>query len=235
MLRNEDEIADYYCIRRLPLEGIKLKEDSLMSKKTILAVVVALFLGIGGTVAYFYIHSLYVANTAPIVPPATTQQPAGTVPPAGNTTIPAATQTQVAAAGGVQIQPSAAATLTDDQLVLGQISYGASIDAVRQRHGEPNEIDRDDGMMKYEYKNVFDLYVANGIVQRIKVDDLNALGTPKGIKVGSSVDDVVAAYGQPNAVVGDHIIYHSANNPSVGLNFEIESNHVEKIVCGMLQ
>ena len=138
------------------------------------------------------------------------------------------------AAGGVQTQPSAAATLTDDQLVLGQISYGASIDAVRQRHGEPHEIDRDDGMTKYEYKNIFDLYVVNGIVQRIKVDDLNGLGTPKGIKVGSSVDDVVAAYGQPNAVVGDHIIYNSANNPAVGLNFELELNHVEKIECGML-
>ena len=59
--------------------------------------------------------------------------------------------------------------------------------------------------------------------------------TYKKQKEEMSVDDVVAAYGQPNAVVGDHIIYHSANNPSVGLNFEIESNHVEKIVCGMLQ
>ena len=202
-----------------------------MSKKTIFAVIVALLLGIGGTVAYFYIHSLYVTNTAPIVPSVTTQ-PEGTVPPAGNTTIPAATQTPIPEAGGTQA--SAAATLTDDQLVLGQISYGASIDAVRQRHGEPHEIDRDDGMAKYEYKNVFDLYVTNGIVQRIKVDDLNGLGTAKGIKVGSSMDDVVAAYGQPNTVLGDHIIYHSASNPAVGLDFEIELNHVEKIECGML-
>lgn len=201
-----------------------------MSKKAILAVVAALILGIGGTVAYFYIHSLYVANTAPVIPAATTPQ--GAVPPAGNTTIPAATQTQVPAAGGGQA--SAAGTLTDDQLVLGQISYGAAIDEVQQRHGAPNEIDRDDMMVKYEYKNVFDLYVVNGIVQKIKVDDLNGLGTSKGIRVGSSVDDVVAAYGQPNTVYGDHMIYRSANNPAVGLDFELELNRVEKIECGML-
>ena len=52
-----------------------------MSKKAIIAVVAALVLGIGGTVAYFYLHSLYVANTAP--PVAATQQ-GSAVPPAAN-------------------------------------------------------------------------------------------------------------------------------------------------------
>lgn len=210
-----------------------------MSKKAIIAVVAALVLGIGGTVAYFYLHSLYVANTAPpvaatqqgnAVPPAANQ---GTVPPAGNTTIPPATQTPVPAAGGGQA--SAAGTLTDDQLVLAQISYGAAIDAVRQQHGEPYEIDHHHMGLEYEYMNLFDLYVVNGIVQRIKVDDLNGLGTSKGIRVGSSVDEVIAAYGQPTLVGGDHYIYRSVSNPAVGFDFEIELNHVENIKCGLLQ
>lgn len=211
-----------------------VKEEYTMNKKAILAVVVALLVGIGGTMAYFYIHSLYVANTAPPI----TAAPAAPAP--NNAAIPAANnnQSNIPPAGLGQVPPAqgtTAGTLTDDQLVLGQISYGASIDAVRQRHGEPHEIDRKGTAVEYEYKHIFDLYVTNGIVTKIKVDDLNGLGTAKGIKVGSSADEVIAAYGQPNAVLGDHMIYRSANNPALGLDFEMELNHVEKIECGMLQ
>ena len=54
-------------------------------------------------------------------------------------------------------------------------------------------------------------------------------------KVGSSVDEVIAAYGQPTLVGGDHYIYRSVSNPAVGFDFEIELNHVENIKCGLLQ
>ena len=210
-----------------------------MNKKTVLIAFLALALGIGGTAAYFYFHSLYVAHTAPPVPPAASapaQQPAAAsqaapaAQPQNSGVIPPANANNNAAAG----------TLADNQLVLANISYGAAIDAVRQSYGEPYEIDHEHerqfngSAIVYEYKDTFDLYVVNGIVQRIKVDDLNGLATAQGIKVGSTVDAVVAAYGQPNLTMGDHYIYKTAANPAVGLDFEFEHGFVEKIKCGVL-
>lgn len=206
-----------------------------MNKKIVLVGVLALALGIGGTAAYFYFHSLYVAHTAPPVPPATSvpvQQAAPAAPqPQNNGVIPPANANNNTAAPG---------TLADNQLVLGNISYGAAIDAVRQSYGEPYEIDNEHErefngpVTVYEYKDTFDLYVVNGIVQRIKVDDLNGLATAQGIKVGSTVDAVVAAYGQPNLAWGDHYIYKTATNPALGLDFEFKHGFVEKIKCGVL-
>ena len=76
--------------------------------------------------------------------------------------------------------------------------------------------------------------MVNGIVQCIKVDDLNGLATAQGIKVGSTAEAVTAAYGQPNLTFGDHYIYKSAANPALGLDFELEHGFVEKIKCGVL-
>ena len=216
-----------------------------MNKKTVLIAFLALALGIGGTAAYFYFHSLYVTHTAPPVPPAASapaQQPA-----AAQQSAPASQAAPAAQAQNSGVIPpanannnTAAGTLADNQLVLANISYGAAIDAVRQSYGEPYEIDHEHerqfngSATVYEYKDTFNLYVVNGIVQRIKVDDLNGLATAQGIKVGSTVDAVVAAYGQPNLTMGDHYIYKTAANPAVGLDFEFEHGFVEKIKCGVL-
>ena len=205
-----------------------------MNKKTLLVAVLALAVGIGGTAAYFYFHSLYVAHTAPPVPPAASAPAPQAQPapqPQNNGVIPPAGANSGAATAG---------TLADNQLVLGNISYGAAIDAVRQVYGEPYEIDNEHErefkgpVTVYEYKDTFDLYVVNGIVQCIKVDDLNGLATAQGIKVGSTAEAVTAAYGQPNLTFGDHYIYKSAANPALGLDFELEHGFVEKIKCGVL-
>ena len=221
-----------------------------MNKKTLLIAMLALFLGIGGTAAYFWMHSLYVAHTAPPIPPVAQQQAVQSLPqqpasPAQQQATPTPPMQQQAAAPVQQqipgqANPSDAATLDSSQLVLAGISYGASIDAVRQAYGEPKEMEQEykpqfqGPVTVYEYRNTFDLYVVNNTIQRIKVDDLNGLGTSRGIVVGSSVDAVVAAYGQPNAVLGNHYIYRVSGNPSLGLDFEIEYTHVEKIKCGIL-
>ena len=216
-----------------------------MNKKTVLIAFLALALGIGGTAAYFYFHSLYVAHTAPPVPPAASapaQQSAAApqAAPAQQTAPAAQAQNSGVIPPANANNNTAAGTLADNQLVLANISYGAAIDAVRQSYGEPYEIDHEHerqfngSATVYEYKDTFNLYVVNGIVQRIKVDDLNGLATAQGIKVGSTVDAVVAAYGQPNLTMGDHYIYKTAANPAVGLDFEFEHGFVEKIKCGVL-
>lgn len=225
-----------------------------MSKKTVLLVILALVVGIGGTVAFFQLHALFTAHTAPPIPPAQTAGRTASTPAAPAVppqTAPAAQQNASAAApptpqpGAQAAQPlqqnaPAPASITRDQLVLAQISYGAPIDVVRQTYGEPYEIDHDDDGFRgaaatvYEYAGRFDLYVVNGIVERVKVDDLNGLGTAAGIKVGSSAEDVVAAYGTPTVVEGDHYIYRTADNPAVGLDFELKYRFVEEIKCGVL-
>ena len=217
-----------------------------MNKKTVLIAFLALALGIGGTAAYFYFHSLYVAHTAPPVPPAASapaQQPAAAQQSAPASQAAPAAQPQnsgVIPPANASNSAAAAGTLADNQLVLANISYGAAIDAVRQSYGEPYEIDHEHerqfngSATVYEYKDTFDLYVVNGIVQRIKVDDLNGLATAQGIKVGSTTDSVIATYGQPNLTMGDHYIYKAASNPALGLDFEFEHGFVEKIKCGVL-
>ena len=205
-----------------------------MRKKAMLAVLAALILGIGGTVAYFWLHDLYVAHTAP---PITAVQP---VPAADNKANQAGSQGAVIPPAGNAGAAAGQGTLNESQLVLANISYGAAIDAVRQRYGEPYEIKQKQNhpslgnVSEYEYKNTFELYVANGVVQKIKVDETNGLGTAQGIMVGSSAEAVVAAYGQPNEVKGDHYIYRCAGNQALGLDFEIEHNRVDKIECGVL-
>jgi hypothetical protein len=216
-----------------------------MNKKTVLIAFLALALGIGGTAAYFYFHSLYVAHTAPPVPPAASapaQQSAAApqAAPAQQTAPAAQAQNSGVIPPANANNNAAAGTLADNQLVLGNVSYGAAIDAVRQVYGEPYEIDNEHErefkgpVTVYEYKDTFDLYVVNGIVQCIKVDDLNGLATAQGIKVGSTAEAVTAAYGQPNLTFGDHYIYKSAANPALGLDFELEHGFVEKIKCGVL-
>ncbi len=210
-----------------------------MNKKLLVVAVAALALGIGGTVAYFHFYSLYVAHTAPPIPPATSV-PVQQVAPIQQTAPASPNPGVIPPANADNGVPVAGGTLTDNQLVLGNISYGASIDAVRQTYGEPYEIENGhdhefNGPVRvYKYKDAFALYVVNGLVQRIKVDDLNGLATHSGIKAGSSADDVISVYGQPALMLGDHYIYKTAANPSLGLEFELKHGFVEEIICGVL-
>lgn len=211
-----------------------------MNLKTILAAVFALFVGIGGTAAYFYFDRLNDARNAPPIPPAKVETPAETkspAPPAPPAN--AANSNTVAPVNSVNSNVKNGA-LKDEDLSLGGVSYGASINDVRAVHGEPYKIEdkrkwRGTRAVVYDYANLFDLYVVDGIVRCIKIDHLNGLATTKNISVGSSANDVIAAYGEPSMRDKDHFVYQAANNPTIGIEFEIEHGFVEEIRVGMLK
>ncbi len=205
-----------------------------MSIKTILAMVFALLVGIGGASAYFYFQRIDNALNAPPVPPARiTEIPKNETPnvPAADTKNPPVQK----------VAPVAKGSLKEEDLVLGGISYGASIEAVRAAHGEPHKIENkhkwhgNTPVAVYDYANLFDLYVVDNVVRCIKVEDLNGLGTNKNIVVGSTMEDVIAAYGEPNFRDKDKIVYHLENNPSLGIMFEMDISFVEEIKVGVLK
>ena len=207
-----------------------------MNLKVILAVVFAFLVGIGGTSAYFYFDRLNNAWNAPPVPPAKTESAPPPIEPstAGNPKEPAPK-------GPVAPAVATNGTLTEADLAIGGISVGASINDVRTAHGEPYKIENKHkwhGRTQatvYEYPSLFDLYVVDGIVHAIKLDRLNGLRTSKNIGIGSTFEDIVKAYGEPNLKDKDHAVYFVKDNPSMGIDFEIEHGLVEEIRAGLLK
>lgn len=62
----------------------------------------------------------------------------------------------------------------------------------------------------------------------------STLQTPRGIHIGSSRDDVLKEYGQPNATVSSdtELVYQSGADRSLQILFRIESNNVTQIGIG---
>lgn len=219
----------------------KAGEKMLISQRKITILAVSLsacvvFAGCG------FIKGLFAPDppSTPI-PPTSNTTPATPPPSQANTAAPPANPANTTAAPANGGNTGAIkGSLPDDQMVLAQISYGASIDAVKQAYGMPSEYDQEhkagvNGMVEeYEYNHAFKVWAVNGVVQRIKVDHLNNYATSKGISVGSTSSSVQEAYGQPDIMTNDRYVYRSASNPQLGLSFELEFGLVEEIVCGNL-
>ena len=205
-----------------------------MNIKTVLAVIFALLIGIGGTVAYFYFQRLDRALDAPPVPPAKTQE----VPKNEDKDAPAPNAQNPPLQ---RVTPISKGSLKTEDLAIGGISYGAAINDVKAAHGEPQRIENkhkwrgNAATSVYEYYALFDLYVIDGIVRGIKVDHLNSIKTTKNISVGDTIEDVLKAYGEPNMRNKDRIIYYLENNPTVGIEFEFEHGFLEEIRVGLLK
>ncbi|MBR3623502.1 MAG: hypothetical protein IKN43_09180 [Selenomonadaceae bacterium] len=200
-----------------------------MNLKVVFAVIFALLVGIGGTSAYFYFDKLDRSVNAPPIPPAKSEAPA---PPENTKNPPAPPAVSKVDTKGA---------LSEADLVLGGISYGASIEDVKKVHGEPYETERkhkwhgNSQPVVYEYHKLFDVYIIDNIVRAVKVDRANGLSTSKNIGVGASVNDVIKAYGEPNIREKDRMIYLTANNPSLGIEFEIEHGAVDEIRVGLIK
>lgn len=205
-----------------------------MSIKTIFAMIFALLAGIGGTSAYFYFQNLDNALNASPAPPVRIEQAQkdekATAPPIN------ANKER-----NPKVTPINKGSLKEEDLVVGGVAYGASIDSVKAAHGEPYKIENkhkwrgNTPVSVYDYASLFDVYVSDGVVRCVKVERSNSLSTNKNISVGSSVDDVIAAYGEPNIKSKDKIIYLTENNPSLGIEFEIDYDFVEEIKVGLIK
>jgi hypothetical protein len=141
-----------------------------------------------------------------------------------------------------RMEAKAAVTrVTKEQLVLGDISYGASEADVRARYGVPQEIEtkrseRYPGkdILSYEYADGLTVHFVDGLVRRMKISERSSLSTEKGVRIGTTVEELRHVYGEPCLLYGDDHIYFSEDDPTVGIAFEAEHGHIEEIGVGDL-
>ena len=145
---------------------------------------------------------------------------------------------------GVSLLGSAAAeaAVPQDALVVGGIEYGASESYVRSVYGAPREVEtKFDSIyaggqgVEWEYRSDFDIVFVNDMVRRVEIGARNGIQTKDGIAVGSDVNALVAAYGQPDAIRGDKYIYYADGDASIGFSFEIENGRVDEIDMGVIR
>ena len=133
-----------------------------------------------------------------------------------------------------------AAAVPSSALVAGGIEYGASSDYVQQVYGTPTEVETkhhslwNGEVTEYEYGDSFELKFVDGYVRHIEISRHNGIKTVAGIEVGSTLDAVKVAYGEPDKIRGDKYIYYCDEDKSIGLVFEIENNKVDEIEMGYL-
>lgn len=140
-----------------------------------------------------------------------------------------------------ETKTAAVSRLTQDRLVLGDISYAAPEMNVRERCGSPEEMEtkrseRYPGkdVRIYEYANGLTIHFVDGTVRRVKISSHSTLVSGKGVGIGTSVDALRNIYGEPCLVYGDDYIYFSEDDPTVGIAFEMEHGRVEEIKMGDL-
>ena len=63
----------------------------------------------------------------------------------------------------------------------------------------------------------------------------NGVQTKDDIAVGTDVNTLIAAYGQPDAIHGDKYIYFVEGDSSIGFIFEIERDRVDEIKMGLIR
>ena len=134
------------------------------------------------------------------------------------------------------------ASVPQDALAAGGISYGASESYVRSIYGAPREVETKydsvyagSHVTEWEYGSDFDITFVDGVVWQIEVGARNGIYTQDNITVGSDLSALIAAYGQPDAIHGDDYIYRVDGDNSVGLTFEIEHGRVAEFCVGTIR
>ena len=144
--------------------------------------------------------------------------------------------------GAALLGGAAEASIPQDALVVGGIEYGASESYVRSVYGAPREVETKfhpvytgGQAIEWEYGNGLDITFVDGAVRQVEVDKPNGVQTAANIAVGTDVNALIAAYGQPDAIHGDKYIYFVDGDSSIGLSFEIERNRVDEIKMGLIR
>ena len=126
------------------------------------------------------------------------------------------------------------ATVSHNQIEIGGIKYGATIDEVKSILGSPDKISTKTKhygeKIEYHYGDL-EVKFINGKVSEIEMDDHSNFKTAAGIGIGSTIADVERAYGRADSVHKDKYIYFTADK-SLRLVFEIKNGVVHEIKCG---
>lgn len=118
----------------------------------------------------------------------------------------------------------------------------ASESYVRSIYGAPREVETKFNPLyaggqavEWEYGNDFDIVFVDGAVRQVEVGMPNGVQTKDDIAVGTDVNTLIAAYGQPDAIHGDKYIYFVDGDSSIGFIFEIERDRVDEIKMGLIR
>jgi len=129
--------------------------------------------------------------------------------------------------------------LANDEIAIGGISPGATQDYVRSIYGEPTKASRSkdhdgDTWETWLYGDSFRLTWFVGpkgtYLHLLRTSAANGLATPRGIKVGSRVSEVLEKYGEPFVKQPKHYWYKGAND--CDLVFEVKNGVVTEITAG---
>ncbi len=136
------------------------------------------------------------------------------------------------------------ARVPDSALALGGISIGSTEAYVKATYGKPKTMSREyyaprkEYIHEYNYGDSFYISIleSTGTVFRMmSMDHHNNVATPKGIKIGSTLQDVLRAYGNPDLRQIDGEVDHYwylGSGYKVNLVVHISYGKVVGIACG---
>ena len=122
------------------------------------------------------------------------------------------------------------ASVPDSEISIGGVSYGSSIDDVRNSYGAPDKVDTTNrhplwrGFVDtYYYGSSFKVIFSDGNTLFISSTANNGLGTPAGVLVGMNRNTLRDVYGSPDGHASNYYFYQSESNSYVGLKFMLNS------------
>lgn len=127
------------------------------------------------------------------------------------------------------------ARIDADQVAIGGITLGSTMDYVESIYGSPSANFRRSFIIHHEYGQSFAMDSYNGYVTRVITTGHNGIATPGGVLVGMPADVLNDVYGKADAVShsqGITIYHYRGSGTSNVLMFFINSNGViSEIQC----
>ena len=94
------------------------------------------------------------------------------------------------------------AALANDQIALGGITPGSTLDRVKSIYGEPTQVSDDE----YQFGTGFVVEVKEhdrNIVEKVVTFNNNGIKTPEGVRVGMNESAIESTYGRPDKIDRD--------------------------------
>ena len=121
---------------------------------------------------------------------------------------------------------AAAASVPDEEVSLGGVYYGASIDYVRGIYGAPSKVSTTNQhplwrgwIDTYYYGGTVDITFCNALMIHADCKGNNGWATPAGITVGMDRETVLRLYGEPDRKEKGNFFYQSESNDHIGIKF----------------
>lgn len=126
-------------------------------------------------------------------------------------------------------QQEAKKPLLEDELYIGDISIGDSIKQIKNIYGEPNEktIVHGQGDNLWIYSSEGFSVAFGNKIWGITVFEPFRGNTSRGIKIGSSLEELKKAY--PDIRETHNVLSQNSNDMKYQINFEVKNNKVNNI------